>query len=277
MLIKQHNATSQTAIAAGLFVVLLAGLVFEPATAQNTAAEEKGFDIAARSDRSDLGFASSEVDAIMTLTNAAGKTSTREMYFKTLEKVNEQVGDRSLTVFETPRDVQGTALLSHAKILTADDQWLYLPALKRVKRISSANKSGPFVGSEFAFEDLTSTELNKYGYKFVGEETFDGMTVDVVERTPLYSNSGYIRQVSYVDQEIFQVRKVDFYDRKNSLLKTLTLSNFKEYEGGIWRAQLFTMNNHQTGKSTSLAYGDYKFKTGLAERDFVKGVLKRIR
>lgn len=277
MLIKQHNTTSLTAIAAGLFVGLLAGLAFEPAVAQNTAAEEKGFDIAARSDRSDLGFSSSEVDAVMTLTNAAGKTSTRQMYFKTLEKENEQVGDRSLTVFETPRDVQGTALLSHAKILVADDQWLYLPALKRVKRISSANKSGPFVGSEFAFEDLTSTELNKYDYKFVGEEVFNGMTVDVVERKPLYSNSGYKRQVSYVDQEIFQVRKVDFYDRKNSLLKTLTLSNFKEYETGIWRAQLFTMNNHQTGKSTSLAFGDYKFKTGLAEKDFVKGVLKRIR
>lgn len=240
-------------------------------------AEEKGFEIAARSDRSDTGFESSEVNAVMTLTNAAGRTSTRELYFKTLERENEDVGDKSLTVFETPRDVQGTALLSHAKILEADDQWLYLPALKRVKRISSANKSGPFVGSEFAFEDFTSTELNKYEYSFVGEDTIDGMSVDVVERTPLYENSGYVRQVSFIDQDVFQVRKIDFYDRKNSLLKTLTLSDYREYEGGIWRAQLLTMVNHQTNKSTSIAYGDYAFKTGLADNDFVKGVLRRIR
>lgn len=277
MLTKQHNTTSRTAIAAGLFIGLLAGLAFDPATAQNAAAEEKGFEIAARSDRSDTGFESSEVNAVMTLTNSAGRTSTRELYFKTLERENEDVGDKSLTVFETPRDVQGTALLSHAKILEADDQWLYLPALKRVKRISSANKSGPFVGSEFAFEDFTSTELNKYGYSYVGEDTFDGMTVDVVERFPRYENSGYTRQVSFVDQDIFQVRKIDFYDRKNSLLKTLTLSDYREYEGGIWRAHLLTMENHQTGKSTSIAYSDYKFKTGLADNDFVKGVLRRIR
>lgn len=267
-----NNITKTIAVAAALGVGSAT-----LAAAQDKGAEEKGFEIAARSDRSDLGFESSEVNALMTLTNSAGRTTTREMFFKTLEKENEEVGDKSLTVFETPRDVQGTALLSHAKILDADDQWLFLPALKRVKRISSANKSGPFVGSEFAFEDFTSTELNKYDYKFVGEDTFDGMAVDVVERFPRYENSGYTRQISFVDRNIYQVRKIDFYDRKNSLLKTLTLSDYREYEGGIWRAHLLTMENHQTGKSTSLTYSDYQFKTGLAEKDFVKGVLRRIR
>ncbi|NVJ71540.1 MAG: outer membrane lipoprotein-sorting protein [Alphaproteobacteria bacterium] len=264
----------QNNVAAALAVLTL-GFSLIPAASADDAA--KGFEIAARSDRSDLGFASSEVEAVMTLTNSAGKTSTREMYFKTLEKESEEVGDKSLTVFETPRDVQGTALLSHARILEADDQWLYLPALKRVKRISSTNKSGPFVGSEFAFEDFTSTELNKYDYNYVGEDTFDGMAVDVVERFPRYENSGYVRQVALVDQSVFQVRKIDFYDRKDTLLKTLTLKDYREYEGGIWRAHTLEMVNHQTGKSTTLSYGDYRFKVGLEEKDFVKGVLKRIR
>jgi outer membrane lipoprotein-sorting protein len=260
---------------AAMAVATLGLSLISPAYGDDAA--DKGFEIAARSDRSDLGFESSEVKAVMTLTNAAGNTSTREMYFKTLEKENEQVGDKSLTVFETPRDVQGTALLSHAKILEADDQWLYLPALKRVKRISSTNKSGPFVGSEFAFEDFTSTELNKYDYTYVGEDSFGGMTVDVLERTPRYENSGYVRQVALVDQDVYQVRKIDFYDRKNSLLKTLTLGDYREYDGGIWRAHTLEMVNHQTGKSTTLSYGDYTFKTGLEDNDFVKGVLKRIR
>ncbi|WP_417452217.1 outer membrane lipoprotein-sorting protein [Kordiimonas sp.] len=239
-------------------------------------AEERGYEIAARSDRSDTGFGDSEVTAVMTLTNAAGATSTREMYFKTLERENEQVGDKSLTVFVTPRDVQGTALLSHAKILEADDQWLFLPALKRVKRISSASKSGPFVGSEFAFEDFTSTELNKYSYKYVGEETLDGMKVDVIERLPLYENSGYTRQVAYIDQDVFQTRKLDFYDRKNALLKTLSFADYRQY-GTIWRAHTLRMENHQTGKSTTLSYGDYTIGAGLSDNDFDKAVLKRIR
>ena len=94
--------------------------------------------------------------------NKAGREATRALRITTLEIPDEQVGDRSLIVFESPPDIDGTALLSHAKILDPDDQWLYLPALKRVKRISSVNKSGPFVGSEFAFEDFTALELNKY-------------------------------------------------------------------------------------------------------------------
>ncbi len=245
--------------------------------AQDDAAKQKGYEIAARPDRSDTGFESSEVEAVMVLVNKAGQEMTRELSFKTLERENEDVGDKGLTVFSTPRDVQGTALLSHAQILEPDNQWLYLPALKRVKRISSANKSGPFVGSEFAFEDFTSTELKKYDYKYIGEETLDGLKVDVVERFPLYKNSGYTKQVSYVDQDIYQVRKIDFYDRKGTLLKTLMLNDYREYEGGVWRAHTLEMSNHITSKSTTLRYGDYKFKTGLADRDFVKGVLKRIR
>lgn len=254
----------------------ISGASLSPVLADE-ASEAKGYEVAARSDRSDNGFTSSEVEAVMTLTNKAGRVTTRELSFKTLERENEDVGDKGLTVFSTPRDVKGTALLSHAQILTPDNQWLYLPALKRVKRISSANKSGPFVGSEFAFEDFTSTELKKYSYDFVGEEDLDGIKVDVVERFPLYKNSGYKRQVSYIDQENYQVRKIDFYDRKGQLLKTLTFSDLREYEGGIWRAHVLDMINHQTGKSTSLTYSDYKFKTGLKDSDFVKGVLKRIR
>ncbi len=239
--------------------------------------DPKAFEIAARSDRSDNGFGDSEVEMQMILRNAAGQESTRTLRLSTLEKETEDVGDKSLIVFDTPRDVEGTALLSHAQILEPDNQWLYLPALKRVKRISSANKSGPFVGSEFAFEDFTSQELNKYSYTYVGEEEVDGLSHDIVERHPLYENSGYTRQVSWVDQDVFQTRKVDFYDRKGDLLKTLLFEDYREYDGGVWRAHTMKMTNHQTGKTTDLIYSDYAFNSGLNERDFVKGVLERIR
>ncbi|MDW3094283.1 MAG: outer membrane lipoprotein-sorting protein [Gammaproteobacteria bacterium] len=238
--------------------------------------EKKGFDIAARSDRSDRGFSDSIVKLKMTLRNAAGKESSRSLEIKTFEVQDENIGDKSLVVFDSPRDIKGTALLSHAQILDPDDQWLFLPALKRVKRISSTNKSGPFVGSEFAFEDFTSTELNKYSYKWLRSESCGEFTCDVVERYPRYENSGYTRQISWVDQSVYQVRKLDFYDRKNSLLKTLELNDYREYQDGIWRSHTFIMRNHQTGKSTDLIYSDYKFKTGLTENDFVKGILKRV-
>ena len=245
--------------------------------AANQTPEERGFEIAARSDRSDRGFGDSLVELEMVLRNKAGREARRTLSLRTLEIPDESVGDKSLIVFRTPSDIDGTALLSHAKMLDPDDQWLYLPALKRVKRISSVNKSGPFVGSEFAFEDFTSLELNKFDYRYLRSEACDDLTCDVMERLPRYEHSGYTRQVAWIDQEVFQVRKVEFYDRRGDLLKTLVLDDYRAYEGSYWRAHRLAMTNHQTGKSTDMIYSDYDFKTGMSDNDFVKGVLARIR
>ena len=243
----QHRHKLLTAIFAGTALLSTAVVaqdapVFadDPVAKGESPEAQKGYEISARSDRTDHGFGDSKVDATMILRNAAGQVSERSLSFSTLEKEDESVGDKSLVIFNSPKDVEGTALLSHAKILEPDDQWLYLPALKRVKRISSANKSGPFVGSEFAFEDFTITELNKFTYEYVGEEEVDGMMMDVVARFPRYEKSGYTKQISWIDQDIHQARKVEFYDRRGDLLKTLTLSDYRDYDG-IWRAHKFTM------------------------------------
>ena len=235
---------------------------------------QRGYDIAKRADRSDSGFGDSVVEAEMVLRNAAGRETRRTFTFHTLEKESEQVGDKSLVIFRSPPDVEGTSLLSHANILTPDGQWLYLPALKRVKRISSANKSGPFVGSEFAFEDFTITELNKFTYEFVEEGDLDGMKVDVIDRFPRYEKSGYSRQRAYIDQDIYQSRKVEFFDRKGDRLKTLLLEDYKDYDG-VWRPQVMRVTNHRSGKSTDLIYGDFEFDAGVDDRDFSRGVLGR--
>jgi len=94
----------------------------------------------------------------MTLRNRAGKESLRNVRIKNLEVDGD--GDKSLSIFDEPADVKGTTSLTWSHSDKPDDQWLYLPALKRVKRISSKNKSGPFMGSEFAFEDIGSQEVD---------------------------------------------------------------------------------------------------------------------
>ena len=253
-----------------------------PAMAET--AEEKGFSIAARSDRSDRGFGDSETTATMILRNSQGQESKRVLLQRIMEVADENFGDKSVIVFESPADVDGTALLSHAKILDPDDQWLYLPALKRIKRISSKNKSGPFVGSEFAFEDFTAQELGKFDYKYLKAEPCPdnaSVTCDVVERYPKYEFSGYKRQVTWIDQKDFQVRQIDFYDRKDAHLKTLEFGDYKKYvtkgNDAVWRAQRLTMKNHLTGKSSDFLFDDYKFDLGLGDNDFEKGILKRVR
>ena len=261
-------------LAAALTVFAVKMTETSPALGQDV--KQRGFDIAAKSDRSDRGFKDSTVELKMVLRNATGAETERKLTITTLEIPDEKLGDRSLVSFQSPLDIEGTALLSHAKIVEPDDQWLFLPALKRVKRISSSNKSGPFVGSEFAFEDITGQELGKYDHTWVREEACGDLTCDVIERRPLYKNSGYTRQLVWIDQKDLQFRKVEYFDRRNTLLKTQVFGDYRLYST-YWRAQVFRMENHFTGKSTDLLFGSYKFGEGLSERDFVKGVLRRQR
>ena len=237
--------------------------------------EEKGLEIAIESDKRDTGFGDSSSELTMRLRNKQGDESKRQMSNKTLEVEND--GDKSLVIFNVPRDVKGTAFLSFTHKSGPDDQWLYLPALKRVKRIASDNKSGPFMGSEFAYEDISSQEVEKYTYKYIKDENINEVDCFVIERYPVDEKSGYTRQVVWIDIDQYRTMKIDYYDRKNSLLKSLTYHDYNQYLDKYWRANKLSMVNHQTGKSTDLLFNDYKFANGFSESDFNQNSLKRAR
>ncbi|HIP53480.1 MAG TPA: outer membrane lipoprotein-sorting protein [Chromatiales bacterium] len=238
-------------------------------------AEEKGLAIVKEYDRRDTGFGDYRADMVMTLRNKKGDESVRHLRIRIMEVEGD--GDKSMSIFDRPRDVKGTAMLTHSHALKPDDQWLYLPSLKRVKRISSRNKSGPFMGSEFAYEDLASQEVEKYTYKYLRDETLDGLACFVVERIPAYEYSGYKRQEVWFDKAEYRPLKIVYYDRKGSLLKTQIFKGYQQYLDRYWRADRIEMVNHQTGKSTTLDWKDYRFRTGLTDRDFDKNSLKRVR
>ncbi|MEQ8662358.1 MAG: outer membrane lipoprotein-sorting protein [Gammaproteobacteria bacterium] len=256
-----------------LMTILLIALL--PLSAPAETPEEKGLAIIREADRRDTGWVDATAEMKMILRNQQGEASERMLRISNLEVEGD--GDKSLSVFDAPKDIKGTALLSYTHALEPDDQWLYLPALKRVKRIASANKSGPFVGSEFAYEDLTSQEVEKYTYKWLREEAHEGRDAFVIEAYPAYENSGYTRQVVWLDKEMYRPVRIDYYDRKNALLKTFEASDWALYLERYWRPGRMNMVNHQTGKSTELLWSDYQFRTGLSERDFDQATLKRTR
>ena len=254
--------------------LLLSALMLTSASVAQTP-EERGLEIATSVQAQDDGFSDSESAMTMTLINRSGKKSIRRMRSRVLEVTGD--GDKSMSIFDEPADVKGTASLTHSHATDADEQWLFLPALKRVKRISSKNKSGPFMGSEFAFEDISSQEVDKYDHKYIGDDELEGTAVYKIEATPAYKYSGYTRLINWIDQEKLVPVKVEYFDRKNSALKTLTISNYEQHMGKFWRAGRMEMQNEQTGKSTILEWTDYKFQTGLTDKDFDSKALKRIR
>ena len=241
--------------------------------------EEKGLDIAHQAEARGNGFVDSKAELEMVLINARGDENHRKLRQMTLE--GQDSDDKSLMVFLSPKDQKGTALLTHASKEDDDEQWLYLPAVKRVKRIVSRNKSGPFVGSEFSYEDLNPQNVDDYTYKYLREESCSedasALTCHVMEQFPLDKHSGYSRLVVWLDRDELRVHKIDFYDRKNSLLKTMTVSGYQQYNDKFWRPETSLMVNHQTGKSTRLLFSSYAFGTGLKEKHFTKNSLKRAR
>ncbi len=232
-----------------------------------------GLEIAQEAEKSDNGWISSSNILTMTLTNRKGQKTTRHMHGYFMEVEGD--GDMSMTIFDTPVDVKGTASMIYTHKIGDDDQWLYLPAIGRVKRISSSNKSGPFMGSEFAFEDLSSQELEKYTYKYISEELMNGEECYKVERYPVSKTSGYKRNIVWYNKSNYRFEKIEFYDRKDDLLKSLMYSNFKLYLSKYWRASTMKMVNHQNGKETLLEFSEIKFGINLTKDDFSQNALKR--
>jgi len=272
------NTSERTPLRSSLPSVAMAAvlLVLTPGNAVLAQTpEERGLAIAIEADKRDLGYVDSTANMKMTLRNRAGKESIRNVRLKNLEVSGD--GDKSLSIFDEPADVKGTTSLTWSHSTKPDEQWLYLPALKRVKRISSKNKSGPFMGSEFAFEDIGSQEVDKYTYKYLRDENLGSTPTFVTERYPTDKNSGYTKQIAWIEQDRYLALKVEYYDRKGTLLKTLTSSDYQQYLGKYWRPATLEMINNQSGKSTTLEFSNYEFQTGLKSRDFSKNALKKQR
>ncbi|NOQ29671.1 MAG: outer membrane lipoprotein-sorting protein [Helicobacteraceae bacterium] len=231
------------------------------------------YELAQKVDAQMSGFEDAIGVMQMTLVNASGATRVRDMKIKTLELSG---GDKSLMEFDSPADVKGTKFLNYEHADRDDDQWLYLPALKRVKRISSKNKSGSFMGSQFSYEDLGAFNIDKYTYKDepAKEVTYEGKKYLENIATPKSKYSGYTSQVTLIDPSSFLAYKVDYYDRKHSLLKSATYSEYKKI-GGIWRIGKIVMLNHQNNKKTILVWKNETIKNSLKAKDFHKRVLKK--
>jgi hypothetical protein len=238
--------------------------------------EQQGLALFQEKDRRESGYGDLRVELEMVLRDRSGAESRRELSISQLEMADD--GDRLLVVFDTPKPIRGTALLSYSHAHAPDDQWLYLPAQRRVKKIASRNKSGPFLSSEFAFEDLALQQVEKFTYRLIGREACGEGQCVRVERTPLDEYSGYSRQEVLLDDDTLRVERIDFFDRHGRPLKVLMNDGYQLHRERFWKPQRMFMENLQTGKTTELHWKDYVFDTGLlAERDFSTNSLMRAR
>lgn len=246
-------------------LLLLAGTGVSAETPQ-----DKGLRLAHETDAANSGFKGEYSEMEMVLINAHGDRTVRRLTTRVKEKKGD--GDLSLSTFQWPPDVKDTRMLTWSHNTGDDDQWLYLPALKRVKRISSRNKSGAFMGSEFSYEDLGSQEVEEYSHKFLRDTELDGRACWLLERIPVSKKSGYSKEIVWMDKEFMNPLKIEYYDRKGELLKIGRFLDYKKHDQW-WRVSAMEMENVQTHKKSVITWSVREIGKDYSEHRFSSDTL----
>jgi hypothetical protein len=241
------------------------------AAEHKTEEERRGLEIYKKQYLLDEGWKTLESRLEMILMDAAGRESRRTVVKRVIEDGSQP--DKTLGVFLEPADVRGTIMLTFEQSYGSDEQWLFLPSLTRTKKINAENKSGSFVGTEFSWEDISTTELTKFHYRYLRD---DGDTW-VVERTPVYKFSGYVREVTWVNKDNYQTVKIDYYDKKGDVLKTQVMESWQQYEGRYWRPLRLEMTNHVNHKKTVINLTPYRVGIDVDHKMFSSLGLDQIR
>lgn len=184
---------------------------------------------------------------------------------------------KSLIRFLKPADVKGTGFLmwEYRENNKDDDQWLFLPALGKVKRIAAREKSENFMGSDFTYEDIGGRELNDDEYELLGEEEVNGIDCYKVQAIPKQKDTAYNKRIVWVDKNNFVMTKVQFYDKKNRLLKVLDFLK-QHLDGNYWSVLKMKMENMQTEHKTVMEISDIQYDIGVKESFFTERYLKRV-
>lgn len=195
----------------------------------------------------DSGWKDFYASVDMTLVDVKGDKVQRKVVFMSLEQPE---GDRIMIRFKSPADIRGITALVYEHPGSTDDTWLYLPASRRTRRISGANRTASFQGTEFTYEDLSRFTVKNYSYKFLSEATVNGEPVYSLEAKPNYKDTGYSKLIVHINRKFWRIEKIEYFDKAGRLLKTLTQGKWKSFHGRFWRPYTFTMENKQSRKTT---------------------------
>ena len=172
--------------------------------------------------------------------------------------------------FTYPGDVKGTGFLTwdYDDAKREDDRWLYLPAMKKTRRISGkSSKTDYFMGSDFTYDDMGSRNVDEDTHKLLGEETVDGHKCWKLESTPKDSRDIYSKKIAWVRQDCLIPVKVEYYDKMNKLHRRLDISDIRQVDG-FWTAAKMQMTNVQTEHQTILEINNPKYNVPLDEAKF---------
>jgi hypothetical protein len=252
----------------------LAVIASLPAVAQETLDSAEARQIVERADRANTPPAMVETMKML-LIEKGGKQFERRLRMWT---VKAEGGDHWLMRFLSPDEIRGTGLLTIEHRGGLDEQWFYLPATRRIRRIAGVDRRNRFLGTEFLYEDLQGFHPEDYTFHRLREEDVDGEPCDVIEAVPTpeaRSRSAYARKVLFIGEKTLVLRRADLYGEDGSKLKVLTETGVKEVLTGIFLPDHLLMKNVTNGRSTSLDIVERKLPGSLPPDTFSQRNLRR--
>ncbi len=203
----------------------------------------------------------------MTLINKSGRRRVR-----TVLSYSKDYGKDTKTImqFEKPADVSGTTFLSfeYDEADKEDDRWIFLPAMRKVRRISGSSKNDYFMGSDFTYDDIGDRDLDDFTYKLLGEEPcFGGQCWKIESTAKDPVDAGYSKIVSLIRKDALSVVYADYYDRDKRLLKTLEVKELVSRQG-FWTVLAMEMENVQSKHKTHLKIKEIAYDIDIQERLF---------
>ena len=209
----------------------------------------------------------------MTLINKRGETRIRKIkqFSRDFGKV-----EKKIMFFISPADVKNTSFMnwSYDDDNKDDDQWIYLPALKKIKRISSDSKSDYFMGSDFTYDDLGDRKPNEDVHKLLREEKYKGEDCYVVESVPKDEDYMYSKTITWVIKDKWIGLKKEFYDEDGELMKILNVNNYEKIKD-YWIIDSTEMHNIQKDHKTLMKLDNIKVDTSIPASKFTERMMKR--
>ena len=219
-------------------------------------------------------------DATITLTNKSGQERVRKTFGITKLQPNG-IDNMRMTRFMSPPDVRGTVsvLIEHAN--KDDDIWIYLPALKKVRRLVASNKKDSFIGTDFSNGDVIGYKVNEWNYKLLKEEALDGLACYVIESIPkneeIKNNTGYSKQITWIRKDNLMSVKSESFNEAGEILKTITFSDVQlvDVKRGKWQAMRLEANNLQTGHRTVIKFENFKVNQQVKDEFFTTRYMEK--
>jgi len=200
---------------------------------------------------------------------------------RTMSTATQKFGEVSkmMMKFIEPADVRGTTILIFDNENKDDDMWIYMPALRKTRRIVSTDKGKNFMGSEFSNADMSKPNLDEFNHKIIGEEAIDGKNCWKIESTckneTIAEQNGFSKRISCIEKGNYLAHKVEYYDLKGELLKVETIKDYRKLSNGNYFAFYMEMKNAQNKRSSIMTIDKFQLGSNLSENQFSPAMIEK--